>query len=87
MKNTTLFWQQLFRYIQLHGGRPLPRHYQEAACLFALMQNRDVGQLPVEQHVVDSCRRFLETLDSSSEPFRTTYFYYYYFNHDNFYEQ
>lgn len=71
-KNVPLFWQQLQIYTQLHRNeQPLPKHYQEAASLFAHLQ--DTSQPPLDMNA------------AKDHPF--TYYYDFYFNHYDFIER
>ena len=71
-KNIPLFWQQLHIYTQLHSnGQHLPKHYQEAASLFA--------------HLQDSSQPSLDMNAAKDHPL--TYYYDFYFNHYDFIER
>jgi hypothetical protein len=100
-KNLSLGWQELIRYAQIHGSRPLPHHYQEAACLFAHLQQMDTSQMPLDAQVTKDYDDFSRTLNYYQQQgvslkalrpmlydrFHTTYFFDFYFNRYNFMEQ
>lgn len=40
MKDIDIFWPRFFQYATLHNGKPMPRHYQEAAYLYGHLETR-----------------------------------------------
>lgn len=100
-KNPSLFWQQLMLYSRIRNNQPLPRHYQEAACLFGHLQHIDMSLIPFDEQVkkdyddfsriVGELQRQGRSLDGIRplvyDRFHTTYFYDFYFNRYNFIEQ
>lgn len=54
------FWARLTHYLELHPNGPIPRIFQEAACLFGSMQQKVfVSQLPFSQGVRESFDAFM----------------------------
>ena len=61
MKDIDIFWPRFFQYATLHNGKPMPRHYQEAAYLYGHLENKvDISHMPFDQEVKDSYQRFME---------------------------
>lgn len=101
MKDMRLFWQMLLQYTQMHPGSQLPRHYQEAACLFGHLQNIDVSHMPFDRAVVQDYNEFAATMGRFQQQgmsidqmrplvtarFHTTYYYDFYFNRYQYIEQ
>ncbi|WP_302310127.1 DUF6057 family protein [Paraprevotella clara] len=91
MKDIDIFWPRFFQYATLHNGKPMPRHYQEAAYLYGHLENKvDISHMPFDQEVKDSYQRFMEftqqcagmTEAQMAEAFRPQFgntFYYFYF--------
>jgi AraC-like DNA-binding protein len=91
MKDIDIFWPRFFQYATLHNGKPMPRHYQEAAYLYGHLENKvDISHMPFDQDVKDSYQRFMEftqqcagmTEAQMAEAFRPQFgntFYYFYF--------
>lgn len=100
-KNAQLFWPQFFRYTESHRGQRVPRHYQEAACLFAHLDNADTSRMPFDQQVrrdyeelavtMNRCHQqgipIAEMRSYISPHLRNTYYYDYYFNIYHFLEE
>lgn len=99
-KNMQLFWQQFYQYTELHRGERVPRHYQEAACLFGHLMNIDVSHMPFDPQVVKDYQQFAGTVGEQQrqgrsleqirpmayDRFRHTYYYDFYFNRYNYVE-
>ena len=99
-KNIEQFWRQFYQYTELHREQRVPRHYQEAACLFGHLQNFDIGHMPFDREVSASCEDFLNQVShyrsqgKSGEQisqlvyprFHDTYYYDFYFNSYNYVE-
>ena len=95
-KDARLFWQQFYQYTELHklDKRPMPRHYQEAACLFAQLGQLDISHMPFDRQVTAEFEGFNSILATSRQRgigmeqlrknmydhFHTTYYYHYYFD-------
>jgi hypothetical protein len=100
-KNMQLFWQQLYIYTEKYCQGRLPRHYQEAACLFGHLMNIDVSHMPFDRQVVQDYQDFAGTVGGYQRQgmsvdqirplvynrFHTTYYYDYYFNRYQYIEQ
>lgn len=61
-KNADQFWPRFVKYAELHPHQRIPRHYQEAAYLFANLGRPDALKLPYHPDVKESYRRFMEQL-------------------------
>ncbi len=61
-KDAKLFWPRFIQYVRLHPQERLPRHYQEAACLFATQQHADLNTLPLDATVKQSYQHFMQLL-------------------------
>lgn len=99
-KNMQLFWRQFYQYTELHRGERVPRHYQEAACLFGHLMNIDVSHMPFDPQVVSDYQQFAGTVGELQRQgrsleqirptaygrFRHTYYYDFYFNRYNYVE-
>lgn len=93
-KNMPLFWRQFYQYTEQHREGHVPRHYQEAACLFGHLQNVDVSHMPFDRAVVIDYQNFAGTVGEYQrqgksidqirplvhDRFCTTYYYDFYFN-------
>lgn len=56
-----LFWLQFYQYTELHKPEHVPTLYQQAAYLFGEMDDKvDVGNMPFDKTVVESCKAFLD---------------------------
>ena len=100
-KDMRPFWQQLALYNRWHNNGRLPRHYQEAACLFGHLPTLDVSKMPFEPQVVKDYQDFAGIVGRCQQQgmsperiqplvydrFHTTYYYDFYFNRYNFIEQ
>ena len=87
LKNNHLFWPQFYQYTNLHPDSQVPRHYQEAACLFGRLSHEvDTSHMPFDAEVVRRCDEFLAARDQHRgrdylrEHFGDTYYYDYYYN-------
>lgn len=89
------FWPRFFKYAKLHAGEPLPRIYQEAAYLFANMQQLDlVNRIPFDESVKQSYQAFMSQMSQYQglpagqvhralyPQFGNTYYYEYFFLKD-----
>ena len=100
-KDARLFWETFYQYSRTHqGGQRLPRHYQEAVCLFAHLQHADDSQMRLDPQVAKDYEDFTRTMDGYRQHgwsidqirpkmydrFHTTYFYDFYFNRYNYIE-
>ena len=84
------FWHHLAHYAQLHPDGRLPRHYQEAACVFAYEDPSSALAAPVDANIKASFGRFMQQLQQYDDRpidevqaalrplFGDTYFYDYY---------
>lgn len=62
MKDIQMFWPRFFHYARLHEGKPMPKHYQEAAYLYGHLENAiDISQMPFDKDVVDTYNDFMAT--------------------------
>lgn len=67
-KDPNKFWPRLVRYVSLHPNRPLPLHYQEAACLFSRINHHSIPKsIPINQNVMNECVNFLNQLSLYKE--------------------
>ncbi|MBO4820803.1 MAG: hypothetical protein J5548_04995 [Prevotella sp.] len=91
-----LFWLRFNAYMESHPSEKVPIVYQQAACLFGEMDDKlDVGKMPLDKAVVESCRSFMETYKQYLSQglsarhikplmrarYETTYYYDFFFNH------
>jgi hypothetical protein len=97
-KSAPLFWAQFVRYTSLHQGQRLPRHYQEAACMFGHLEQIDMSRMPFDLQVSNDYREMALTMNQCHQQgmsieqmaphipahLRSTYYYYYYFNRTNY---
>lgn len=93
-RNPDDFWQRFNKYVTLVPHPTMPRIFQEAAYLFADMQNKDVRGLPFDQGVIRSYEAFMQQLERFDGArleeaktvlypyFGNTYFYEYFFLKD-----
>ena len=93
-RNPEDFWYRLSHYAELRPHDHLPRIFQEAAYLFANMQQRDdIEEMPVDNSVKNSFRAFMSQMQqyrgaprqarSALYPsFGDTYYYEYFFLKD-----
>ena len=85
------FWYHFSRYVNLHPNQPIPIHYQEAAYLYSVLEERpDIDKIPVDPSVKEKYSRFdqtmaqydgqdIEDVRKATEPlFGDTFFYQYY---------
>jgi len=92
MKDMRLFWPRFYQYTEIHRGQQVPRHYQEAACLYGhLSQEVDISTMPFTQKVRTSCEEFLSVVENHKgssnrlksllrPKFHDTFYYDYFFN-------
>lgn len=60
-KDIPTFWRAFDGYVRTHPDGPMPRHYQEAAYLFGMLERQvDVSALPFDQSVIDSYNQFMQ---------------------------
>ena len=61
MKDIPTFWRAFFQYANLTVGKPMPRHFQEAAYLYGhLEKNVDISNMPFDKSVVQSYEGFMK---------------------------
>ena len=91
-KQSSLFWNRLFLYLDSNNPQKIGRYYQEAAYLFSnISHNELLDALPYDEHVKSLYNSFLQnasrygkkSLDEARSCFsrnlRHTYYYYYYY--------
>lgn len=61
-KNSRQFWRRFATYLQLHKGEPIPRYYQEAACLYAVTQPPAPIEVPIDEGIQKSLQAFMQLL-------------------------
>ena len=62
VKDPNIFWRHFTTYVSKHPEGPIPIAYQEAAYLFAMMENLpNIDQMPLSQGVKESFNKFIET--------------------------
>lgn len=93
-KDTNQFWHHFGDYVSLHPNARIPRYYQEAAYLYAMLENLPiVDQMPIDQSVkqsFDSFMQLAERFDNTEakyaregmKAFCHTYYYDYYLMRD-----
>lgn len=100
-KNVKQAWRQLYLYTEIHSGSRLPKHYQEALCLFGNLQGINVNHIPFDADVMSNYREFMATVGRFQQQgmsmeriaplvydrFHTTYYYDFYFNRYQYIEQ
>ncbi len=89
LRNSGLFWPRFAAYLNM--SKRIPRHYQEAALLFANYEKTvDISALNLDKKIVDRFNEFLQMTsqfyDTSNEankkffsPYSDTYWYYFFF--------
>ncbi len=61
MKDIPTYWRAFFQYANLTVGKPMPRHFQEAAYLYGhLEKNVDISKMPFDKSVVQSYEGFMK---------------------------
>ena len=60
VKDPRAFWARFSDYVQLHPGKDMPIHYQEAAYLFGDLEGRNLSNVPFDQRVRDSYASFTQ---------------------------
>ena len=59
-KDIATFWPRFNKYAILHQGKPMPRHYQEAAFLYGNLEHHvDISQMPFDNQVVQDYQNFM----------------------------
>lgn len=59
-KDIPTFWRAFNQYAHATNGASMPRHYQEAAYLFGMLEKTvDVSQMPFDQQVVETYQQFM----------------------------
>ena len=62
VKDPNIFWRHFTTYVSKHPEGPIPIAYQEAAYLFAMMEDLpNIDQMPLSQGVKESFNKFIET--------------------------
>ena len=61
-KDANQFWERFVRYLALHPNGRIPRHYQEAAYLFAHINRPEALNLPYSPGIKESYAQFMEQL-------------------------
>ena len=55
-----MFWPRFFHYAQLHQGKRMPTHYQEAAYLYGHLENQvDISHMPFDEEVKANYEGFM----------------------------
>lgn len=85
-----MFWKALVQYLSTGSEKALPRHVQEAAYLYSILEKKDMG-IPTDKSVRDSYDSFMNFIQRSSfsckeemdipvrQKFGNTFYYFYYF--------
>lgn len=61
LKDIPTFWRAFFQYANLHIGKPMPRHFQEAAYLYGHLEDKvDISHMPFDPAVVQSHDGFMK---------------------------
>lgn len=94
-RNPAFFWPRFQQYVRLHPDGPLPRIFQEAAYLFAQLENRDfIDTLPIDDSVKASFQGFISDMQQYQQVnpsqvknylyprYGNTYFFEFYFLRD-----
>ena len=59
-KDIATFWPRFNKYAILHQGKPMPRHYQEAAFLYGNLEHHvDISQMPFDKQVIQDYQNFM----------------------------
>ena len=61
-KNSRQFWRRFATYLDLHKGEAIPRYYQEAACLYSVIQAPAPFEAPVDEGIKKNLQAFMEQL-------------------------
>lgn len=61
-KDANQFWERFIRYLALHPSGRIPRHYQEAAYLFAHINRPEALNLPYSAGIKESYAQFMQLL-------------------------
>ena len=59
-RNPKQFWYHFYDYVTLHPEGPMPRYFQEAACLYGSIEGRNLDNVPFSQGIRDSFNRFMQ---------------------------
>ena len=94
-KDIPTFWPQFFKYVELHPGKRIPTHYQEAAVLYSELEHQvDLSNFPIDENIRTSFNNFMAraqqyggySMDMLKErmypEFGGTFFYEYFLNRD-----
>jgi len=66
-KDIPTFWSRFNKYAVLHQGKPMPRHYQEAAYLYGNLENKvDISRMPFDPQVKEDYENFMKLAQSCS---------------------
>lgn len=95
-RDISTFWRQFSVFASSHTGEPMPKVYQEMACLYGQLAPDvyDASKLPFSKNVLNSCYRFLSQYSAMSQQgatkqqiaqatkrdFGHTAYWFYYFN-------
>lgn len=92
LKDIKEFWPRFFQLLPTFQGKKIPTHYQEAALLFAtLQQNIDPNSLPIEPKIRERFAQLVEASNAYAQmgdeynrtqlypDYGDTYWYYYFF--------
>jgi hypothetical protein len=61
LRDPDLFWERFTHYLELLPNGPVPRIFQEAACLFGNMQQKEfLHQLPFDRGIQESYQAFMQ---------------------------
>ena len=61
LRDPDLFWERFTHYLELFPNGPVPRIFQEAACLFGNMQQKEfLHQLPFGKGIQESYQAFMQ---------------------------
>lgn len=95
-KDIQTFWPRFFRYTDLHIGKHIPRHYQEAAYLYGHLEKQvDISKMPFDKEVVQTYANFMQSAQQQPQgsteamlhdrlisQFGNTFFFDYYLNRE-----
>lgn len=64
-KDIPTFWSRFNKYAVLHQGKPMPRHYQEAAYLYGNLESKvDISRMPFDAQVKEDYENFMKLAQS-----------------------
>ena len=91
-RNSDVFWPRFEQYVNQHPYGPIPRIIQEAAYLFANMQQQDfINELPIDDNVKSDFQGFMKVMQQCQgkpdmqarqyllQYYGTTYYFEYFF--------